>query len=71
MNGTDDIRKRLHRLESKNYRDTRLRENTVISLEPQSVIPDLGSFSVEDEFIVTKTGTERLNDIPQEIIMCR
>jgi len=53
------------------YQDTRLRENTVFSLEPQIFIPDLGGFSVEDEFVVTKTGAERLNDIPQEIIMCR
>jgi Xaa-Pro aminopeptidase len=53
------------------YEDTRLRANTVISLEPQIVIPALGKFSVEDEFVVTKTGVERLNDIPQEIIMCR
>jgi len=53
------------------YQDTRLRENTVISLEPQIAIPALGQFSVEDEFVVTKTGAERLNDIPQEIIMCR
>ena len=52
------------------YRDTRLRANTVISLEPQIDIPDLGSFQLEDEFVVTKTGAERLNDIPQEIIMC-
>jgi len=53
------------------YEDTRLRANTVISLEPQIVIPNLGKFSVEDEFVVTKTEAERLNDIPQEIIMCR
>ena len=53
------------------YEDTRLRANTVISLEPQIVIPALGKFSVEDEFVVTKTGAERLNDIPQEIIICR
>jgi len=53
------------------YEDTRLRANTVISIEPQIVIPALGKFSVEDEFVVTKTGAERLNDIPQEIIMCR
>jgi Xaa-Pro aminopeptidase len=53
------------------YRDTRLRANTVISLEPQIFIPNLGDFSVEDEFVVTKTGAERLNNIPQEIIMCR
>jgi Xaa-Pro aminopeptidase len=53
------------------YEDTRLRANTVISLEPQIIIPALGKFSVKDEFVVTKTGAERLNDIPQEIIMCR
>ena len=53
------------------YEDTRLRANTVISLEPQIDIPNLGSFQVEDEFVVTKTGAGRLNDIPQEIIMCR
>ena len=53
------------------YEDTKLRANTVISLEPQIVIPALGKFSVEDEFVVTKTGAERLNDIPQEIIICR
>ena len=53
------------------YEDTKLRANTVISLEPQIVIPALGKFSVEDEFVITKTGAERLNDIPQEIIMCR
>ena len=52
------------------YRDTRLRANTVISLEPQIFIPDAGLFSLEDEFVVTKAGTERLNDIPQEIIIC-
>jgi len=53
------------------YRDTRLRANTVFSLEPQIDIPNVGDFQLEDEFVVTKTGAERLNDIPQEIIMCR
>jgi Xaa-Pro aminopeptidase len=53
------------------YRDTRLRANTVFSLEPTIGIPDVGDFQLEDEFVVTKTGAERLNDIPQEIIMCR
>jgi len=53
------------------YRDTRLRANTVISLEPTIGIPNVGDFQLEDEFVVTKTGAERLNDIPQEIIMCR
>jgi Xaa-Pro aminopeptidase len=53
------------------YRDTRLRANTVISLEPTIGIPNVGDFQLEDEFVVTKTVAERLNDIPQEIIMCR
>jgi Xaa-Pro aminopeptidase len=53
------------------YRDSVLKENTVISLEPQVFVPDLGSFSLEDEFVVTKTGAERLNDIPQEIMICK
>jgi Xaa-Pro aminopeptidase len=44
--------------------------NTVISLEPGVFIPDLGDFSVEDEFVVTETEGARLNDIPQEIIVC-
>jgi Xaa-Pro aminopeptidase len=52
------------------YRDTRLRANTVISLEPGVFIPDLGDFSVEDEFVVTETEGVRLNDVPQEIIVC-
>ena len=53
------------------YQDTRLRANTVISLEPTIGIPNVGDFQLEDEFVVTKTEAERLNDIPQEIIMCR
>ena len=53
------------------YRDTKLRANTVISLEPTIGIPDVGDFQLEDEFVVTKTEAERLNDIPQEIIICR
>jgi len=53
------------------YRDSVLKENTVISLEPQIFVPDLGSFTLEDEFVVTKTGAERLNDIPQEIMICK
>jgi len=52
------------------YRDTRLRANTVFSLEPTIGIPNVGDFQLEDEFVVTKTEAERLNDIPQEIIMC-
>ena len=52
------------------YKDTILKENMVISLEPAIYIPDIGDQSVEDQFLVTKTGSERLNDIPHEIIEC-
>jgi len=53
------------------YRDTVLKENTVISIEPTIFIPNVGPFQIEDEFVVTKTGAERLNDIPQEIMVCK
>jgi len=53
------------------YRDSVLKANTVISIEPQVFVPDVGSFQIEDEFVVTKTGAERLNDIPQEILICK
>ena len=53
------------------YQDSVLKANTVISIEPQVFIPNIGSFQIEDEFVVTKTGAERLNDIPQEIMVCK
>ena len=43
----------------------------VIHSGPGSLRPDAGLFSLEDEFVVTKIGAERLNDSPQEIITCR
>jgi Xaa-Pro aminopeptidase len=43
----------------------------VISLEPAIYIPDIGVQQIEDQFLVTKTGSERLNDIPQEIMECQ
>ncbi len=53
------------------YKDTMLKENMVISLEPAIYIPDIGIQQIEDQFLVTKTGSERLNDIPQEIMECQ
>lgn len=52
------------------YRDTRLKENMVISIEPQTFVKGVGDLQLEDQFLITKTGSERLNDIPQEIIEC-
>ncbi len=59
-----------HITHDKAYRDRRLEANMVISLEPAIYFPDVGDQQIEDEFLVTKTGSERLNNIPQEIIEC-
>ena len=53
------------------YKDTILKENMVISLEPAIYNPEIGDQQIEDQFLVTKTGSERLNDIPREIIECQ
>lgn len=56
---------------NKAYLDSVLKANTVISIEPSVSIPNLCSFQIEDEFVVTNSGAERLNDIPQEILRCK
>ncbi|MDH5438716.1 MAG: Xaa-Pro peptidase family protein [Candidatus Bathyarchaeota archaeon] len=55
-------------LDDKAYRDRRLEANMVISIEPAVYLPELGDMQIEDQFRVTKTGCERLNDIPTEIM---
>jgi Xaa-Pro aminopeptidase len=50
------------------YRDTLLQENMVISMEPAIYFYDVGDFQIEDQFVVTKSGAVRLNDIPHKII---
>jgi len=52
------------------YKNSRLKANMVISLEPTIYFSDVGGQQIEDQFVVTETGSERLNDIPQEIIEC-
>ncbi len=49
------------------YRDTVLEENMVISMEPMMFFSDTGDFQIEDQFVITKDGGVRLNDIPQII----
>ena len=49
------------------YKDVPLEENMVISLEPSISFPDTGDFQIEDQFVVTKGGAVRLNDIPHKI----
>ena len=50
------------------YKDSTLKENMVISLEPTVFIEGVGEMQLEDQFVIKKRGSERLNDIPQEII---
>jgi Xaa-Pro aminopeptidase len=49
------------------YRDTLLEENMVISMEPAIFFHDTGDFQIEDQFVVTKNGAIRLNDVPHKI----
>lgn len=50
------------------YADSRLRENNVISIEPQVYLPEFGYLQIEDEFIVTRSGGKRISDIPLELM---
>jgi len=59
-----------HITHDKAYEDSKLKANMVISLEPTISSPEVGDLQIEDQFLVTETGSERLNDIPQEIIEC-
>ena len=54
--------------DDKDYRDTRLRENMVISIEPSINIPEKGELQIKDRFVIPKTGYKSLNNIPQEFI---
>jgi Xaa-Pro aminopeptidase len=56
-----------HNKDDEAFRDTLLEENMVISMEPTMFFPDVGNFQIEDQFVVTKNGAVRLNDIPQKI----
>ncbi len=55
-------------LDDEAYRDRRLKANMVISIEPAVYLPEVGDMQIEDQFQITKTGCERLNDIPKEIM---
>ena len=44
------------------------RENMVFALEPKLVFPDLGAVGVEDDFLVTKDGMERLTTYSDQVL---
>ena len=45
-----------------------LAEHNVIALEPKFVIPHVGAVGVENTYIVTSGGLERITDAPEQII---
>lgn len=57
-----------HIVDDEAYRDATLVENMVISIEPSMYFPDVGDFQIEDQFVVTRAGAERLNLIPHSIM---
>jgi Xaa-Pro aminopeptidase len=42
--------------------------NNVIALEPKFVIPGVGAVGIENTYVVTENGMERITDAPEEII---
>lgn len=50
------------------YRDRELKENMVVSVEPQVYSKGLGYLQFEDEFVVTRSGGKRLSRLPPGLI---
>jgi Xaa-Pro aminopeptidase len=50
------------------YRDHELKENMVISVEPQVYLSEFGYLQFEDEFVVTRSGGKRLSRQPLGLI---
>jgi len=50
------------------YRDRELKENMVISVEPQIYLKEFGYLQFEDEFVVTRSGGKRLSRLPFGLI---
>lgn len=46
---------------------TPLREGTIVTVEPKLMHPDRGTVMVEDDYLVTGDGAERLSTVPQEL----
>ena len=44
------------------------RENMVFALEPKLVFPDVGAVGVEDDYLVTKAGMERLTTYDDQVL---
>ena len=47
-----------------------MEEGMVLALEPKCIFPGKGVVGVENTFLVTKTGLEKINSYPDNIIVC-
>ncbi len=45
-----------------------LKESMVVAIEPKVCIPDIGLIGIEDTYLITEKGAERLTLSPQELI---
>ena len=45
--------------------------NQVIAVEPKFVIPGKGVIGIENTFVVTDEGGQRLSDLPDEIVFLK
>ncbi|WP_290145134.1 M24 family metallopeptidase, partial [Muribaculum intestinale] len=45
-----------------------LQEHNVLALEPKFVVPGVGAVGIENTYIVTSGGLERITDSPEDII---
>ena len=45
-----------------------LKEHNVIALEPKFVVPGVGAVGIENTYIVTADGLQRITDAPEDII---
>lgn len=47
--------------------ETPLQEGMVLTIEPKLIHPDRGAVMIEDDYLVTEDGVERLSTVPQEL----
>jgi Xaa-Pro aminopeptidase len=47
--------------------DHAIRKNMTIAVEPKMIYPDKGVVGVEDTFLTTENGAQRMTMLPQEI----
>ncbi len=52
------------------YEDRALEEGMVLSIEPQTTLPEVGYLQLEDEVVVGPSGGRRLSTLPHEMIEC-